>query len=96
MSFWSELRRRNVFKVAAAYVIVAWLVIEVASIVLPTFQTPQWVMQALVFLLFIKAISPAYRVDPPRSRASGHPKPFRKNTAMHRPAVSHHSVAKYR
>lgn len=53
MSVWSELRRRNIFKVAAAYVIVAWLVIEVASIVLPTFQTPPWVMQALVFLLVL-------------------------------------------
>lgn len=53
MSFWSELRRRNVFKVAAAYVIVAWLVIQVASIVLPTFEAPAWIMQVLVFVLVL-------------------------------------------
>jgi len=51
MSFWSELKRRNVFKVGAAYAIVAWLLLQVASIVLPTFAAPGWVMPA--FTLFL-------------------------------------------
>ncbi len=37
MSLIAELRRRNVFRVGVAYAIVAWLLVEVASVVLPTF-----------------------------------------------------------
>lgn len=51
MSFWAELKRRNVFNVATAYVIVAWVAIQVASIVLPTFEAPAWIMRVLVFVL---------------------------------------------
>jgi serine/threonine-protein kinase len=50
-SFFTELRRRNVFKVGAAYAIVAWLLIEVSSVLLPTFNAPEWIMQ--VFTLFV-------------------------------------------
>jgi len=46
-----ELKRRNVFRVAIAYAIVAWLILQVADVVLPTFQTPGWVMPAFTFLL---------------------------------------------
>jgi len=35
-SVWAELRRRNVVKVAVAYAIVGWLLVEVASVVLPS------------------------------------------------------------
>ncbi len=41
MSFFGELRRRNVVKVAVAYAIVGWILIEVASVLLPTFQAPE-------------------------------------------------------
>jgi TolB-like protein len=51
MSFWGELGRRNVFKVGAAYAIVAWLLIQAASIFLPTFEAPGWVMRAFSFVL---------------------------------------------
>ena len=51
MSFFSELKRRHVDKVALAYAVVAWLLIEVASIFLPMFDAPAWVMQALIVLL---------------------------------------------
>lgn len=51
MSFWAELRRRNVFKVGAAYAIVAWLLIQAASILLPTFEAPEWVMRVFSFAL---------------------------------------------
>jgi hypothetical protein len=53
MSLIAELKRRNVFRVAAAYAIVAWLLIEVASVVLPTFKAPEWVMQVCTFLLIL-------------------------------------------
>jgi TolB-like protein/Tfp pilus assembly protein PilF len=53
MSFIAELRRRNVFRVGVAYAIVAWLLIEVASVVLPTFEAPEWVMKVFTFLLIL-------------------------------------------
>jgi hypothetical protein len=51
MSLFAEARRRNLFRVGAAYAIVAWLLVEVASVVLPTFKAPEWVMQFRVPLL---------------------------------------------
>jgi TolB-like protein len=45
-----DLRRRKVFRVGAAYGIVSWLLVEVASVVLPTFNAPEWVMQVLVVM----------------------------------------------
>jgi len=53
MSLIAELKRRNVFRVGAAYAVVAWLLVEVASVVLPTFKTPEWVMQAFTFLVIL-------------------------------------------
>ena len=50
-NFLAELKRRNVYKVAITYAVVAWLLIQVASILLPTFEAPSWVMKALVVLL---------------------------------------------
>jgi TolB-like protein/Flp pilus assembly protein TadD len=50
-NFFSELKRRNVYKVAIAYAIVGWLVIQVSSTVLPTFHAPEWVVQTLVVLV---------------------------------------------
>jgi hypothetical protein len=50
-NFFSELKRRHVDKVALAYAVVAWLLIEVASILLPTFDAPAWVMETLIILL---------------------------------------------
>ncbi len=51
MSLIAELKRRNVFRVGVAYAIVAWLLIEVASVVLPTFKAPEWVLQVCTFLV---------------------------------------------
>ncbi len=53
MSLIKELNRRNVFRVGVAYVIVAWLLLQVADVILPTFKTPEWVMQAFTFLLIL-------------------------------------------
>jgi len=52
-SFFSELKRRNVYKVAVAYAVVGWLVIQVSSTVLPTFHAPEWVVQTLVVIIAI-------------------------------------------
>ena len=53
MSLIAELKRRNVFRVGVAYAIVAWLLVEVASVVLPTFEAPAWVMQVFTFLVIL-------------------------------------------
>lgn len=53
MSLFGELRRRNVIKVSAAYMIVSWLLIQVADVMLPTFGAPSWVMQVLVLFLIL-------------------------------------------
>src|SRR2546428_8924138 len=49
--FFAELRRRNVYKVAVAYAVISWLLIQAASILLPTFEAPPWVMKVLVFMI---------------------------------------------
>src|SRR5919109_4147072 len=69
MHFFAELKRRNVYKVAVAYAVVAWLVVQAASIVLPTFEAPSWVMKALVVIIalgFVLAasISWAFEMTP--------------------------------
>ena len=52
-NFFAELKRRNVYKVAVAYAVVAWLLIQAASIVLPTFEAPAWTMKVLIAALSI-------------------------------------------
>jgi TolB-like protein/Flp pilus assembly protein TadD len=57
-NFFAELKRRNVYKVAITYAVVAWLLIQAASILLPTFEAPTWVMKVfVVFLAFGFVIS---------------------------------------
>ena len=51
MSLIAELKRRNVFRVGAAYGIVGWLLLEVASVVLPALNVPNWALSFLVFLV---------------------------------------------
>ena len=48
MSLIAELKRRNVFRVGVAYAIVAWLLVEVASVVLPALHLPDWALTLLV------------------------------------------------
>ena len=50
-TFFNELKRRNVYKVAVAYAVVGWLVIQVSATILPTFHAPEWVLQTLVVLV---------------------------------------------
>jgi TolB-like protein/Tfp pilus assembly protein PilF len=53
MSLITELKRRNVFRVGAAYGIVGWLLVEVSSVLLPTFGAPDWVMKVVSFLVIL-------------------------------------------
>ena len=52
-NFFSELKRRNVYKVAVAYAVVAWLLIQAASILFPTFEAPPWVMKIFVAVILL-------------------------------------------
>ncbi len=50
-NFFAELKRRNVYKVAVAYAVVAWLVIQAASIFFPAFDAPPWVMKIFIIVV---------------------------------------------
>src|SRR5437762_60419 len=68
-SLFAELKRRNVYKVAVAYAVISWLLIQAASILLPTFEAPSWVMKVLVVFLtlgfaFAIFISWAFEMTP--------------------------------
>jgi len=51
LSLFNELKRRNVFKVGVAYVVVAWLVAQVLQLIFESFGTPDWVMKTVLVLL---------------------------------------------
>jgi len=52
-SVWGELKRRNVVKVAVAYAIVGWLLIEVASVLGPALNLPDWITSSVAFFLIL-------------------------------------------
>ena len=69
MSFFEELKRRNVFRVGIAYGIAAWVVLQVADLVLENIGSPSWVIQTLMFFVgmgFVAAliIAWAYELTP--------------------------------
>ena len=53
MSFFNELKRRNVFKVAIAYAIVAWLLLQVSDTLVPALHLPEWFNSGVAFVLII-------------------------------------------
>ncbi len=53
MSFFSELKRRNVFRVAVAYVVISWLLIQVVGLAADSFEAPPWVMKMVISLMTI-------------------------------------------
>jgi TolB-like protein len=53
MSLFNELKRRNVFKVAFAYIIVAWLSLQVSDTLVPALHLPEWFHSGVAFLLII-------------------------------------------
>jgi hypothetical protein len=62
-NFLSELKRRNVYKVAVAYAVIAWLLIQMASILFPIFQVPPEMLRGLMVVVtpgFIVALIVAW------------------------------------
>jgi len=53
MNFFAELKRRNVFRVGAAYLVVAWLLMQVIDTVVPALHLPGWIVTAVVLFLII-------------------------------------------
>ena len=53
MSFFEELKRRNVFRVGAAYAVIAWLLIQVADVLLPRLGAPEWFVNALMLVIVL-------------------------------------------
>jgi len=52
-NFFSELKRRNVYKVAVAYAVVGWLLVQVATQVFPFFEIPNWAVRLVVLAIVI-------------------------------------------
>src|SRR5690349_2604820 len=52
-SFFSELKRRNVYKVAVAYAIVGWLLVQIATQVFPFLEIPNWIVRLVIALVAI-------------------------------------------
>jgi TolB-like protein/Tfp pilus assembly protein PilF len=52
-NFFTELKRRNVYKVAVAYAVVAWLLLQAASIFFPAFDAPPWVMKIFIIIIIL-------------------------------------------
>ena len=53
MKLFSELKRRNVFKVAAAYIVVGWLILQVGEVLSPALRLPDWVLSTLAFFIIL-------------------------------------------
>jgi TolB-like protein/Tfp pilus assembly protein PilF len=53
MSFFEELKRRKVFKVGVGYLVVAWLIVQVASIGFPTFEAPPWALRVFILVVLL-------------------------------------------
>ena len=56
-SFFAELKRRNVLRVAAAYAVVAWIIIEAGSVLLPTFGASESAFQLYVLVVLVAIIT---------------------------------------
>ena len=53
MSLFAELKRRNVFRVAVAYGVIAWLLAQVADLAFDNFGAPEWVAKSVLFVLIL-------------------------------------------
>ena len=52
-NFLHELRRRHVIRAAIAYVVAAWLAMQIADVLLPVFDAPDWIMQIVLAALLL-------------------------------------------
>src|SRR6266702_7668128 len=51
INFFTELKRRNVYKVAVAYAVVGWLLVQVATQVFPFLEIPNWVVRLVIAIV---------------------------------------------
>ncbi|HYY35166.1 MAG TPA: hypothetical protein VE867_02225, partial [Candidatus Binatia bacterium] len=52
-NFFTELKRRNVYKVAVSYAVVSWLLLQAASIFFPAFDAPPWLMRLFIIVIVL-------------------------------------------
>jgi len=95
VSFFGELRRRNVFKVGGAYVVVASLLILVSGIVFPTATLPAWAVTFVTVALVLGfpvavVLAWAYEITPDGIKRT---RRVRNSTARSRPVQNLHSRA---
>lgn len=69
MSLFAELKRRHVIRVAAAYLIIGWLLVQVLDLAAESFEAPTWVMKMIITLVVLGFIptllfSWAYELTP--------------------------------
>lgn len=89
MSLWSELKRRNVVRVAAAYLVASWVLIEVGSLMFEAFGFPDFAIKLLIAglalgLLPVLVLAWAYELTPEgvvKDSGSGRDNPEHRNTA---------------
>ena len=87
MSLLNELKRRNVFRVAAAYLVIGWLLVQVLGLAADSFDAPAWVMKMLITILAIGFIptvlfSWAYELTPEGIKKDSDVQPNHSNTAQ--------------
>ncbi|MDX1459867.1 MAG: hypothetical protein R3348_02310 [Xanthomonadales bacterium] len=91
MSFFDELKRRNVFRVAVAYIVAAWVVLQVADLVMDAINAPDWVLQAMLFFVvlgFFAAVIVAWAYEIT-------PEGIKRESEVDRSAsITHHTAAK--
>ena len=95
-NFFGELKRRNVYKVAVAYAIVGWLLVQVATQVFPFFEIPSWAVRLIVLTIVIGfpialVIAWAFELTPEGIKRTEDVDPFdsRQGLAMKRRPKSH-------
>ena len=70
MALFQELKRRNVFRVGVAYIVVAWLILQFSDLVLENVSAPEWVIQVIMLGLAIGLPIAVFL----RGHLSSHPK----------------------
>ncbi len=89
-SFFAELKRRNVYKVAAAYAVVAWLLIQIATQLFPFFEIPNWAVRLVVLLLILGfpvalTLSWIFEITPEGIKRESDVEPGKSVAQSHRP-----------
>lgn len=52
-NFMGKLRHRNVFRAGIGYIVSAWLIVQIADVLLPVFDAPDWIVRALIIALAV-------------------------------------------